>query len=141
MDAGIRKTMDDIDRVLEVARRYDVACFLTEAFPLGYGEHAHEPEGKNPRGLKKAPVISDDATEGPRGHFCDAAMRIVWFDHFDPKEAETHLHEVCHCIINPPGGIDQLSEDVLLMPFERTLARQIFSPESYKKVIFWQETG
>lgn len=132
--------MDDIDRVLRIAARYGVRVFLHPDFPRGFGEHDHEPEGKNKRGLRTAEVPLP-ASGGPLAHYCDVTQKAVWFEHLDPEEVHTHLHEVCHCIMQPPGDdIDQLSEDVLLMPFERTLARQALSWRGYKKVIDWQLT-
>lgn len=133
------KGRDDVDRVIEIARRYNVRVFLSGRFPHGFGEHTHEVGGRDTRGLQVTSA-TQYMTDGPVWHFCDVRERIVWFDNLDSSCAETHLHEVCHCIMQPPGGdIDRLSEDVVLMPFERTIARQCLSPEGYRKVIQWQE--
>lgn len=123
--------MDDIDRVLTIARRYGVQVFLMEGFP-------HRDDAADPRGLHVVPLTTT-ATNGPLAHYCDPAARTVWFDHLEVAEVETHLHEVCHVIMQPPGcGIDGVTEDVLLMPFERTLARQCLHWKGYKRVVSWQ---
>lgn len=130
--------MDDIDRILRVAKRYGVGVFLHPDFPHGYGESEHEEDGRNTRGLVPA-AVSDKATSGPRWHCCDVGQKVVWLHNFDPDEPENILHEICHCIVNPPGGdIEKLSEDVVLMPFERVLARQTLSWYGYRRVVKWQ---
>lgn len=131
--------MDDIDRILRVAKRYGVGVFLHPDFPLGYGELEGEEAGKDGRGLVMAP-LSTDVSPGPRWHCCDVKQKVVWLHNLDPSEPENILHEVCHCIMQPPSGnIEELSEDVVLMPFERVLARQCLSRHGYERVKKWQE--
>ena len=128
---------DDIDAVLQIAKRFGVKVFLTPAFARG------EMHFVVPGDLRGLPVGDppSKATSGPLGHWCLPVKRSVWFQDLDSSNIETHLHEVCHVIMNPPGGIDQLSEDVVLMPFERILAKQCLSPKGYAKVLEWQENG
>lgn len=124
---------DDIDRVIQIARRYGVKLFITPSFArFGKTETRYISRG--------LPVSKphDKATSGPRGHWCHPRTKSVWFDSFDVDGPETHLHEVCHVIMCSPGGINELSEDVVLMPFERMIARQCLSHEGYKKVLDWQ---
>lgn len=127
---------DDIDKVLEIARRYGVRVFLHPHFPRT-SMHSMKTLVET-RGLKKLNIPAR-ASSGPTAHHCDVLGRKVWFEHLDPEGVETHLHEICHVIMNPPGGnIEQLSEDVVLMPFERTIARQCLSKAGYDKVVQWQ---
>lgn len=136
---------DDIDRALAIAERYGVAVRLTPGFPHLPFLFRDEivPEDRRTRGLSKEDDMPDrpSVTSGPNLHYCDVKKRIVWFDHLDPDEVETHLHEICHVIMqHPDHGIDAFSEDMVLMPFERTLARQCLSWKGYRRVVKWQET-
>lgn len=136
----LRSTKDDIDVVLDIAKRYGVKVFLHSSFPHAsmHSGLAKQPDSCNTRGLTKKDT-SARASGGPTAHHCDPSQRTVWFQHLDIAGVETHLHEICHVIMSPPGhDIDQLSEDVVLMPFERVLARQCLSPKSYKLVLRWQ---
>jgi len=119
---------DDNDRLLEVAKRYGVNVFLSILY-----------DGEETRGLKRKP-LTKGTTAGPVDHWCNPKKKSIWLENFS-SDIEYAFHELCHVIINPPGGIDQLSEDVALMPFERTLARQCLSPAGFKRVLAWQETG
>ena len=126
--------MDDVDRVLAIADRYGVeVTVIPNRFYVLFGSS---------RGLKIASRddLTPHATRGPNAHFCDVRSRRVWFEHLDPNCCEEHLHELCHVIMQPPGGnIERLSEDVALMPFERVLARQCLSADGYRRVVRWQE--
>jgi hypothetical protein len=131
------KRHPDIEAVLEVAHRYKVKCFLTMGFPHISGM-SNKLLGET-YGLEKKEV-HPRASDGPVAHNCDPKTRQVWFDHLDPDCVETHLHEVMHVILSPPGhDIDQLSEDVVLMPLERIIAKRIFTKKAYKRVVSWQE--
>lgn len=143
---------DDIDRILEIAKRYGVKVYLSPGFPR-QSIHAPRPIGgwtddhQDRRGLTLR-EWTKDASYGPMGHRTDVQARVVWFDYFSVDDGygtktidvvQSHLHEICHVICQPPGGrIEQLSEDVLLMPFERTIARQFLSRKAYKKIVSWQ---
>lgn len=120
---------DDIDRLLKVAARYDVSVFLSILH-----------DGEETRGIPRIPLTSE-ATGGPISHWCDPKKKAIWLEDLEPSGIEYAFHELCHVIMNPPGGIDQLSEDVVLMPFERTLARQCLSWKGFRRVLRWQETG
>lgn len=124
---------DDIDRLLQIAKRYGVNVFL----------HRHLYSGDvidDKHGLTYKPLTRGKST-GPICHWCHPEKKTVWLEELDASRIEFAFHELCHVIINPPGGIDQLSEDVILMPFERTLARQCLSPVGFKRILDWQETG
>jgi hypothetical protein len=126
----------DIERVLEIARRFDVKCFLHPRFPVM--SMVNDKVLTKTFGLKKAPKTSGWAG-GPTAHACSLKTRSVWFEHLDPWAVETHLHEIMHVVLGPPNhNIDEFSEDVVLMPFERVIARQCLSKEAYALVVRWQ---
>jgi len=85
---------------------------------------------------------------GPRDHGCDTRKRIVYFIE-DPENwtswtsgPEAFLHEVVHVIVHCPWGvewtIDTTPEDFVLLQFERSLARALYSKENFRRVISWQ---
>lgn len=96
--------------------------------------------GTDTRGLVQR-EISKVSSSGPIAHACSPRTKTVWFDNLYEDQAETHLHEVVHVIVDPPKGIDQLSEDVILLPFERILAKRFFSKKAFERVLKWQEYG
>ncbi len=134
---------DDIDRILEAAKRFGVKMYITKDYDR---QMRHVQSGSLFADMYRRVELKvmephRNATSGPRGHWCHPKTKSVWWDSLPLDDLETVLHEVCHVLMDPPGGIEQLSEDVVLMPFERTLAKQILSKEGYDKVVDWQVTG
>lgn len=137
---------DDIDRVLMIAQRYGIRVDLVKdnesliADQFWYGRFRSGWSPKERRGL---PVSRppQKATPGPQCHYADVTTQRVWFSNMNPDAVETHLHEICHVIAQPPMmRIDRVWEDAFLMPFERVLARQCLSDVGYRKVVSWQES-
>lgn len=137
------KKPSDIDRILAAAHRFGVKTYITKNYKRQMDQTMPDSLFVDlyPKVDLEVREPHRDATSGPRGHWCHPKTKSVWFDNLSPDELETVLHEVCHVIMDPPGGIEQLSEDVVLMPFERTFARQILSPDGLEKVIDWQVSG
>lgn len=87
---------------------------------------------------------------GPRGHFIDTQNRKVLFQTPFPSKVptvrdeellqpEVMFHEVAHVYTQPPyWGIDETAEDLVLMQWERSVARCYFSKAGYNRVIEWQ---
>lgn len=93
-----------------------------------------------------------DTTRGPNGGGCSPIRRIIYIeDHMVLRE---NFHELCHVIcavpwagcatlgaLDPLGfdGITGICEGHLLMQFERSLARAVFSQDQLEDVLEWQE--
>lgn len=130
------KNKGDVARVLEIARRFGVRVYLNSNFPSYYRADA---QACDPRGYVRVPATRF-AAPGPMGHACDVHTKAVWFDHFAADGVHTLLHEVMHCVLHPPWcGIDDVPEDLVLMQYERAIARQYFSPRGYQHVVDWQK--
>ena len=103
--------------------------------------------GIDVRMTKTGEPAEGHASTGPRGHTThfpiDQAPRIYLSpDHEgypDAWDAETLLHEVAHAYLTPPfWEIDEVPEALILLQWERTVARQILSPIGFDKVCSWQ---
>lgn len=121
---------DDVDVVLEIAGRLEV--------DVTWAGSLHTQPQTDLRGLETSTVFSH-ASRGPVGHYCDVAERKVWLTYAENRYVETILHEICHVVLTPPGvDLEEIAEDVLLLPFERVLARQCLSRSGYELVKRWQ---
>lgn len=93
-------------------------------------------------GVKVQPLeclrTPETGTRGPRGHGCDPASRTVFLES-SKWDVEVQLHELAHVIVQPPWWpMVDVPEELLLMQFERSLARVALDNKSLRRTIAWQ---
>jgi hypothetical protein len=85
---------------------------------------------------------------GPQGHACCTRRRRVYVRElsdgsnalFQSDHVAYVFHELMHVYLQPPWWrIDEVPEEMLIIPVERTIARARFSHEAYREVVNYQE--
>jgi len=88
----------------------------------------------------KIPIAIPRRFQGPAYQGCDPKRRTLYFVESPYSDVEHYLHELVHVVVQTPWwSIKKTPEELLLLQFERSLAKSTLEDRAYKKVVRWQE--